>query len=169
MKSEYNVLFLCSANTARSQLAESIANHLGRGRFRAYSAGSRPATQVHPQALALLTEIGFPTEDLAPKSWTRFAEADAPVMDLIITLCDRTAGEPCPTWPGHPITAHWNVPDPVRPDATAEQGRAAFQLALQVLQQRIALMLALPLASLDRLALETRVADLGSLPPGEIA
>ena len=169
MKTHYNVLFLCSGNTARSQLAEAIANHLGRDRLRAYSAGSRPAAQVHPMALALLADIGFPTQGLTPKHWDRFAAADAPVMDLIITLCDRSAGEPCPLWPGHPVSAHWSVPDPVQPDATPAQARAAFLLALQVLQQRIALMLALPLEGLDRLALETRLARLGQPSPGTTA
>ena len=164
MSAPYNVLFLCTGNSARSILAEAITNHLGRARFRAYSAGSQPAGRVHPTALELLESIGFSTTGLHSKSWDQFAGPDAPEMDFIITLCDRAVGEPCPTWPGHPITAHWNVPDPAAATGTPEE-RKAFQLALQVLQQRIGLLQALQLEALDRLATETRLSQIGQTPP----
>ncbi|HNV83938.1 MAG TPA: arsenate reductase ArsC [Arenimonas sp.] len=164
MNGKYNVLFLCTGNSARSIMAEMIANQLGRDRLRAYSAGSQPAGRVHPLALELLKKVGFSTEDARSKSWNEFSGSEAPVMDFIITLCDRARDEPCPVWPGHPITAHWNVPDPAAVDGTPEQNRKAFQLALQVLQQRISLMLALRLEALDRLAIETRLSQLG-MPP----
>jgi arsenate reductase len=164
MNGQYTVLFLCSENSARSIMAEVVANQLGRGRFQAFSAGSQPAGRVNPMALELLANIGLPTEGLHSKSWNEFAAPGAPEMDFIITLCDRAAGEPCPVWPGHPITAHWSVPDPSAPADDAEQSRRAFQLALQVLQQRISLMLALRLDALDNLAIETRISQIGQPP-----
>jgi arsenate reductase len=168
MKDKFNVLFLCTGNSARSIMAETISNQLGRGRLHAFSAGSRPTGQVHPMALSVLQDIGFPTTQLQSKSWSEFAASDAPEMDFIITLCDRAAGEPCPVWPGHPITAHWNVPDPASETGDAEQSRKAFQLALHDLQQRISLMLALRLEALDRLATETRLSQIGQ-PPADSA
>ena len=157
----YSILFLCTANSARSQMAESIANQLGAKRLRAYSAGSHPAGRVHPMAVELLQNIGFPTQHLVSKSWDSFTTADAPEMDFIVTLCDRAAGEPCPTWPGHPITAHWNIPDPALATGSDEEKHQAFKLALQILQQRISLLLALRIDALDRLALETKLAQIG--------
>lgn len=165
MKPRYNVLFLCTGNSARSIMAEAIANQLGRDRFAAYSAGSRPRGEVHPMALDLLGSAGLATEGLHSKSWHEFAEPGAPEMDFIITVCDRAAGETCPAWPGHPLTAHWNVPDPASETGTADQVRKAFQLALQVLQQRISLMLALRPEALDRLALQTRLMQIGQSSP----
>ena len=165
MKEQFNVLFLCTGNSARSIMAEAVANQLGRGRFHAFSAGSRPAEQVHPVAMEILRNVGLPTADLHSKSWNRFAEPDAPEMDFIITLCNRAAGEPCPVWPGHPITAHWNVPDPAA-ESDPQKVHEAFRLALHVLQQRISLMLALRLEALDRLATQTRLSQLDQ-PPGE--
>lgn len=164
MKEQFNVLFLCTGNSARSVMAETVANQLSRGRLRAYSAGSQPTGVVHPIALDMLQGVGLPTTNLHSKSWDRFAEPGAPEMDFIITLCDRAASERCPVWPGHPITAHWNVPDPAAVTGNPEQIREAFRLALQVLQQRISLMLALPLEKLDRLATETRLSQIGQPP-----
>ncbi|MGH8050427.1 MAG: arsenate reductase ArsC [Arenimonas sp.] len=160
----FNVLFRCTANSSRSIMAETITNQLGRGRLRAYSAGSEPAEQVNPLAIELLQKIGFETDALYPKSWEEFATDDAPEMDFIISLCDRAAGEACPAWPGHPITAHWSVPDPASASDDREHSRKAFQLVLQILQQRISLMLALRLEALDRLAMQTRLQQLG-MPP----
>lgn len=165
MKPRYKILFLCTGNSARSIMAEAIANQLGRDRFVAYSAGSRPRGEVHPMALDLLGSAGLATEGLRSKGWHEFAEPGAPEMDFIITVCDRAAGETCPAWPGHPLTAHWNVPDPASETGTADQVRKAFQLALQVLQQRISLMLALRPEALDRLALQTRLTQIGQSSP----
>jgi len=161
MKTQFNVLFLCTGNSARSQIAEAIANQIGKDRLRAFSAGSQPAAAVHPGTLEVLQAVGFPTAQLHTKSWSQFAQADAPEMDFIITLCNRAAGEPCPTWPGHPITAHWSVPDPAAEGFTPQQSREAFRQAMHVLQQRISLMLALRLEALDRLATETRLSQIG--------
>lgn len=155
MKTTYNVLFVCTGNSARSILAEAVANHMGGGRLKAYSAGSQPTGQVHPDALDLLRGIGLPVEGLRSKSWHEFAAADAPTMDLIITVCDRAAGEPCPIWPGHPETAHWTVPDPSQVAGSHDERRAAFKEALHILQNRITLLLSLP--SLERLAMQTRL------------
>jgi arsenate reductase len=157
MKDHYNVLFLCTANSARSIMAEAIANQLGKGRLRAFSAGSTPLGHVHPMALELMREVGFPTDGLRSKSWDLYAAPDAPQMDIIMTLCDRAANEQCPVWPGQPITAHWSVPDPAGESDPPAEPRAAFRLALQVLQQRISLLLALRLEALDRLALQTQL------------
>jgi arsenate reductase (thioredoxin) len=155
MKASYNVLFVCTGNSARSILAEAVANHMGGGRLKAYSAGSHPRGHVHPDALELLRGIGLPVEGLRSKSWHEFAAADAPTMDLIITVCDRAAGEPCPIWPGHPETARWSVPDPSRATGSHDERRAAFKEALHVLQNRITLLLSLP--SLEPLTIQTRL------------
>ena len=154
MKGHYNVLFVCTGNSARSILAEAVMNHLGRERFTAYSAGNHPMGQVHPMALDVLAGVGLPTAGLRSKSWNEFAGPDAPVMDFVITVCDRTAGEPCPIWPGHPITAHWSVPDPSAESGAPEQIRKAFAAALHTLQQRISLMQSLRVDALDRLAIK---------------
>lgn len=157
MKDRYNVLFLCTGNSARSQMAEALANSLGRNRFRAYSAGSHPKGEVHPLALQVMQAAGVPTDGLRSKSWDEFAGPDAPEMDLIITVCDRAAGEQCPAWPGHPMTAHWSVPDPASATGTPEQTHKAFTNAMHVLQQRISLLLALRMEGLDSLAAETKL------------
>lgn len=162
MDRPYNLLFLCTGNSARSILAEAMANHLGKGRFHAYSAGSHPRGRVHPVALQILQDAGLSTATLRSKPWDEFATADAPPMDLIITVCDKAAGEACPVWPGHPVTAHWGVEDPAAVAGSPEQIRHAFAHALHLLQHRITLLLALKPEALDRLALETRVREIGA-------
>ena len=158
----FNVLFLCTGNSTRSILAESLLRHLGKGRFNAFSAGSCPKGAVHPAALQLLTEQGLPTAGLRSKSWNEFAADGAPVMDFLFTVCDQAANEVCPIWPGQPVTAHWGMPDPaaVAEDRHGSQMRA-FREAFRLLERRISLFLALPLASLDRLALTRKVAAIG--------
>ena len=156
----YNVLFLCTGNSARSILAESLLNHWGRGRFRAFSAGSFPKGQVHPLALELLEWTRLPTEGLRSKSWDEFATRDAPPIDFVITVCDNAAGESCPVWPGKPITAHWGVADPAAVEGAAERG-VAFRRALTELEARIKLLVNVPVESLDRLAVQQRVRDIG--------
>lgn len=161
-----NVLFLCTGNSARSILAEALANHLGRERLRAFSAGSHPKGEVHPIALQVLEEIGFETANLSSKPWEVFAGADAPHMDLIVTVCDRAAGEACPVWPGHPVTAHWGIPDPAAMHGSEEQVHKAFLTALHQLQHRLALLLALKPEALDRMTLQSQVrglADAGAV------
>jgi arsenate reductase len=162
MDRPYNLLFLCTGNSARSIMAEAVANHLGKGRFHAYSAGSHPRGRVHPVALQILQDAGLPTASLRSKPWDEFAGSDAPPMDLIITVCDKAAGEACPVWPGHPVTARWGVEDPAAVAGSPEQVRHAFAHALHLLQHRITLLLALKPEALDRLALETRVREIGT-------
>ncbi|MBP6726228.1 MAG: arsenate reductase ArsC [Thauera sp.] len=157
MKDRYNVLFLCTGNSARSQMAEALANSMGRNRLRAFSAGSHPKGEVHPIALQVLKSADVSTERLRSKSWDEFAGPDAPEMDLIITVCDRAAGEQCPLWPGHPLTAHWSLSDPAHATGTPEQIHKAFANALHALQQRISLLLSLPMEGLDRLAIQTKL------------
>lgn len=155
----YNVLFLCTGNSARSILAESALNKLGAGRFRAFSAGSFPKGQVHPTAIGLLNSLGYPTEGLRSKSWDEFAQRGAPVFDFIFTVCDNAAGETCPIWPGHPMTAHWGIEDPA---AVEGEGQLeAFKRALIFLSNRISLFLALPHESLDELAMRNKLREIG--------
>lgn len=154
MKDKYNVLFVCTGNSARSVMAETLANRLGHGRLRAYSAGSHPEGHVHPLAIQVLEATGLPTDGLRSKSWDEFSAPGAPEMDLIITVCDRAAGEACPHWPGHPVTAHWSIPDPSAAAGTREHQLKAFGDALQMLQQRISLLLSLQPEAWDRLAIE---------------
>ena len=156
----YNVLFLCTGNSARSILAESLLNHWGRGRLRAFSAGSFPKGQVHPLAIELLEWTRLPTEGLRSKSWDEFAAADAPPIDFVITVCDNAAGETCPVWPCKPITAHWGVADPAAVEGDAERG-AAFRRALTELEARIKLLVNVPVESLDRLAVQQTVRGIG--------
>ena len=159
MSRNYNVLFLCTGNSARSILAEAILNREGRGRFNAYSAGSYPKGAVHPQALRLLGELGFQTDGYRSKSWDEFATDGAPQLDFVFTVCDNAAGEACPLWPGQPMTAHWGIEDPA---AVEGDGQArAFRNAFYSLQRRIQLFLALPLASIDELSLQTRLHEIG--------
>lgn len=155
MKDRYNVLFVCTRNSARSLMAETLANRLGGERIRAFSAGNHPDGRVHPGAVRALTAAGLATSELRSKSWDEFTVSDAPVMDLIITVCDRAAGETCPHWPGHPVTAHWSVPDPAAAHGSQEQVQRAFSLALQMLQQRISLLLSLRPEAWDRLSIES--------------
>jgi arsenate reductase len=157
----YGVLFLCTGNSARSILAEAVMNHLGRGRFRAYSAGSHPTGRVNPFALEELRRLRLPVDGLRSKSWDEFAAPDAPALHFVFTVCDNAAGEACPLWPGQPVTAHWGVEDPAAVTGTDDQKRAAFQQALRSLSRRIELFLSLPLEKLDRLALQQRLAEIG--------
>ncbi len=161
MARRYNLLFLCTGNSARSIMAEVLANQLGKDRFQAYSAGSHPRGTVHPLALQVLNEAGLPTDSLRSKPWDEFAAPGAPEMDLVITVCDRAAGEVCPVWPGHPVTAHWGIEDPAAIEGAPEHVRRAFTNALHLLQHRISLLLALKLEALDRLVLQTRVREIG--------
>ena len=156
----YNLLFLCTGNSARSILAEALLNREGRGRFRAFSAGSFPKGTVHPAALDLLASLGFATDGCRSKSWDEFAGPDAPPMDFVVTVCDDAAGEVCPIWPGHPVTAHWGIEDPAAVEGPDQ--REAFERALTYLRNRIALFLSLPLEALDRMSLEHRLKEIGS-------
>lgn len=155
-----NVLFLCTGNSARSILAEVLLNEKGRGRFRAFSAGSFPKGQVHPMALDILRKLGFPTEGLRSKSWDEFAAAGAPKIDFIITVCDDAANETCPIWPGHPTTAHWGIEDPVAVEGEGQ--REAFLKALNYLTRRIELFLTLPIEALDDMALRSKLRQIGA-------
>ncbi|WP_374298824.1 arsenate reductase ArsC [Paracoccus sp. (in: a-proteobacteria)] len=158
----YNVLFLCTGNSARSIMAEAILNARGQGRFHAFSAGSMPKGEVHPLALHLLERLGHDTAGLRSKSWDEFARPDAPRMDFVFTVCDDAAEEVCPVWPGQPISAHWGVADPARASGhPAEQG-LAFGEAYKVLERRISLFASLPLASIDRMSLQHHVAEIGN-------
>ena len=157
----YQILILCTGNSARSIMAEAIINTLGAGRFVAHSAGSQPAGRVHPLALEKLNAIGYPTAQLRSKSWDEFAAADAPQMDFIITVCDNAAGETCPLWPGQPISAHWGFPDPAAVQGSEAEQRAAFEQVFQRITQRVRLLLDLPLASLDALAIRRELQNIG--------
>ncbi|OGU21442.1 MAG: protein-tyrosine-phosphatase [Hydrogenophilales bacterium RIFOXYD1_FULL_62_11] len=157
----FNVLFLCTGNSARSILAETLLTNLGKGRFRAFSAGSHPAGQVHPFALALLEKNHFDTSGLRSKSWDEYAQLDAPRLDFVITVCDNAAGEVCPVWPGQPMTAHWGIPDPAAVEGTDEQKRHAFVDAMNQLQRRICMFVNLPFATLDKMKLEKAVREIG--------
>jgi protein-tyrosine-phosphatase len=149
----YRVLFLCTGNSARSQMAEALLNVLGKGRFQAHSAGSNPSGHVQPLAARLIAELGYPVADLRSKSWDEFAALGAPSIDFVITVCDNAAGEACPVWPGQPVVAHWGVPDPAR----SPDDMGAFMDAWSTLRRRIELLLALPMDKLDRLAREQQV------------
>lgn len=157
----YNVLFLCTANSARSIMAEAILNREGAGRFRAFSAGSHPRGEVHPEALRLLAAQNYPTEDLRSKGWEAFAGVDAPVMDFVFTVCDDAAQEVCPTWPGQPMSAHWGVPDPAAFSGDAKATALVFADAFRMLYNRIGIFTCLPIASLDRLSLQKTLDGIG--------
>lgn len=155
----YNVLFLCTGNSARSIIGEVLMNHDGKGRFKAYSAGSHPKGEVHPEAIKTLSGLGFSTDGLRSKSWDEFTGPNAPQFDFIFTVCDNAAGETCPVWLGHPMTAHWGIEDPA---AVEGEGQAdAFRQALRYLRRRIELFLTLPLESLDRMATERKLKEIG--------
>ena len=158
----YNVLFLCTGNSARSILAEVQLNKLGKGRFKAFSAGSYPNGVVNPFAIEFLANNGFSTEGLRSKSWDEFALPGAPVMDYVMTVCDQAAGEQCPFWPGQPISAHWGIPDPAAVQGTDEDKRHAFMQAATVMRKRIELFTALPATSLDRMSLKSKLDDIGT-------
>jgi arsenate reductase len=157
----YNVLFLCTGNSARSILAEAILNNRGKGRFKGFSAGSHPKGAVHPLALALLERKGLPTEGLRSKAWDEFAQPAAPTLDFIFTVCDNAAGEVCPVWPGHPMTAHWGQPDPAAVEGTQLDQANAFREAFSMLEHRIEMFTSLPMASLDQLSLGKKVREIG--------
>lgn len=158
---DFNVLFLCTGNSARSILAESLLNQLGQGRFRAFSAGSHPGGRVNPFALELLEKNHFPTGNLRSKSWGEFAQPDAPQLDFVITVCDNAAGEVCPVWPGQPMTAHWGIPDPAAVEGSDDAKRRAFVDAMNQLQRRISTFVSLPFHTLDGLKLQQAVREIG--------
>ena len=160
----YNVLFLCTGNSARSILGEALLNAMGGGRFKAWSAGSHPGGTVNPFAIELLARNRIATEGLRSKSWDEFAAPGAPPMDFVFTVCDSAAAEACPVWPGQPTSAHWGVPDPAAIEGDDESKRRAFRDAYLTLQRRISLLVSLPLASLDRLSLQKRLAEIGKSP-----
>jgi arsenate reductase len=158
----FNVLFLCTGNSARSILAEAILNKIGAGKFVAHSAGSQPKGAVHPQALALLQRLGFPIDRLRSKSWDEFAVPGAPHLDFVFTVCDNAANEVCPIWPGQPMTAHWGVPDPAAVEGSDAEITTAFRGVFLSLQRRIELFANLPVRSLDRMALKKRLDEIGT-------
>jgi len=158
----YQVLFVCTGNSARSILAEALMNRLGQGRFKAFSAGSQPTGAVNPLTLQTLARLQLPTEGLRSKSWAEFAqEAGAPALDFVFTVCDSAAGEVCPVWPGQPLSAHWGLPDPAAVEGSDAQRLQSFQDTALTLKRRIELMLALPIPSLDKLSLQQAVRDIG--------
>ena len=160
----YNVLFLCTGNSARSILAESILNKWGKGQFHGFSAGSHPTGKVNPLALDLLSQLDFPTEGLRSKSWDEFAAPNATHLDFVITVCDNAAGEMCPYWPGQPMTAHWGIPDPAAVEGTEVERKFAFRQAFKAMETRIELFLSLPLRSIDQIRLKERLDDIGETP-----
>ena len=161
MPEAYNVLFLCTGNSARSILAESILRKDGAGRFRSFSAGSTPKGTVHRMALRVLGEAGYPVDGMRSKSWLEFAASGAPVMDFVFTVCDNAAGEACPIWPGQPVTAHWGIEDPAAVEGTDLEKRAAFLTAFRYMKNRIGGFISLPLGSIDKLSLGTKLRDIG--------
>jgi len=159
----FNVLFLCTGNSARSIMAEAILNKLGAGKFRAYSAGSHPKGQVHPETLRLLQSLGYDTSGFRSKSWDEFTAPGAPDFDFVFTVCDNAAAEACPLWPGQPMTAHWGVPDPAEAKVTPAEVALAFKDAYRMLHQRIGIFTALPLRSLDQLTLQGKLREIGRM------
>jgi len=157
----FGVLFLCTGNSARSILAEAILNKIGDGKFKAYSAGSFPKGEVNPHAIALLKRLGYSTDGLRSKSWDEFAQPGSPELDFIFTVCDNAANEVCPIWPGHPMTAHWGVPDPAAVTGSPEEIERAYRDAFMMLDRRISLFLALPLSSLSKLAIQREIDSIG--------
>jgi arsenate reductase len=157
----YNVLFLCTGNSARSILGEAVLNRIGAGKFKAFSAGSMPKGEVHPQALALLKRLGYETAGLRSKGWEEFSGSGAPELDFVFTVCDNAANEVCPVWPGQPMTAHWGIPDPAAVEGTQDQIAFAFRDAFAVLHRRIELFTCLPMKSLDRMSLKRRIDEIG--------
>ncbi len=159
----YNVLFLCTGNSARSIIAEAILNREGRGKFRAFSAGSHPKSMVNPHTIRLLQRLNHDTSALRSKSWEEFAQSGAPKLDFVFTVCDDAAGESCPVWPGQPMTAHWGIPDPAAAQGTDAEIAVAFSDAYRMLNQRIGIFVALPMQSLDTLTLQARLRDIGRM------
>lgn len=157
----FNVLFLCTGNSARSIIAESVLNRLGAGRFKAFSAGSQPKGEIHPFALHLLRRQNYPVEPLRSKNWDEFSAADAPELDFVFTLCDSAAAESCPAWPGQPMTAHWGLPDPAAAAGSETEQHLAFADTLRMLTNRIEIFINLPIAALDRLSLQSQLEEIG--------
>ena len=157
----YNALFLCTGNSARSIMAEALLNTLGRGRFKAYSAGSHATGKVHPMALELVKGTGYPLENLRSKNWDEFAQIEAPKMDFVITVCDRAAGEVCPVWPGQPLSAHWSFADPAAATGSEQEKHRVFEQIFHQIATRIRLLINLPLTSLDRISIQTQLRDIG--------
>lgn len=162
-QSIYNVLFLCTGNSARSVFAERLIERFGRGRFRGFSAGSRPAGTVNPLTLRVLERNNYPTSGLRSKNWSEFTRPDAPQMDFVFTVCDSAAAEACPVWPGQPMTAHWGIPDPASVEGSEADRMLAFRQALAALERRIAIFVNLPIDSLDRLKLQKRLDEIGQM------
>jgi protein-tyrosine-phosphatase len=160
----FNVLFLCTGNSARSIMAEAILNKLGAGKFCAYSAGSQPKGQVHPETERLLQSLGYDTSGFRSKAWGEFAAPAAPPLDFVFTVCDNAAGEVCPVWPGQPMTAHWGIPDPAAAMGSPAEVALAFKDAYRMLHQRISVFTSLPLRSLDQLGLQAKLGEIGHLP-----
>lgn len=163
MAESYNVLFLCTGNSARSIIAEAILNKVGAGKFRAYSAGSHPKGRVHPETLRLLQSLGYDTSILRSKSWGEFAGPGAPRLDFVFTVCDNAAGEACPFWPGQPMTAHWGIPDPAEATGTPAEVALAVKDAYRMLNQRIGIFTSLPIKSLDQLTLQNKLREIGNV------
>lgn len=159
----YNVLFLCTGNSARSIMAEAILNKIGAGKFRAYSAGSKPKGSLHPEALRLLKSLGYNIFDYRSKSWAEFIGPEAPEFDFVFTVCDNAAAEDCPAWPGQPITAHWGIPDPAEATGTPAEVSLAFKDAYRLLNQRIGTFVSLPLHSLNKLVIESKLREIGRM------
>jgi len=159
----YNVLFLCTGNSARSIMAEAILNKLGERNFHAYSAGSQPKGWVHPEAIQLLRSLGYETSGLRSKSWSEFADPGAPILDFVFTVCDNAAGEVCPVWPGQPMTAHWGLPDPAEAKGNPAEVTLAFKDTYRMLNQRIGIFVSLPLRSLDQLSLQKKLREIGRM------
>jgi len=163
MPEPFNVLFLCTGNSARSIIAEAILNRLGKGKFVAFSAGSQPKGAVNPNTIRLLQRLDYDTSTLRSKSWSEFAQSGAPKLDFVFTVCDNAAGESCPVWPGQPMTAHWGIPDPAEAQGTPAEIAFAFNDAYRMLSQRIGIFVALPIAALDKLTLQAKLRDIGRL------
>jgi arsenate reductase len=163
----FNVLFLCTGNSARSILAESLVNHWGRGQFIGYSAGSAPKGRVHPIAIDLLRQMNMPTANLRSKSWDEFAQPGAPRLDFVFTVCDNAAGESCPVWPGQPMTAHWGVADPAAVEGSEKDQWLAFRTAFRELESRIRIFTSLPIRSLERVKLQERLRAIGTTPAAD--
>lgn len=159
----YNVLFLCTGNSARSILAEAITNRMSNGKFRAYSAGSMPKGEVHPQALKVVEGMGYDASEFRSKPWDEFAVAGAPELDFVITVCDNAAGEVCPVWPGQPISSHWGMPDPAAVEGSSTEVALAFNDTVRMLRNRIGIFTSLPVASLDKLSLKRRMDEIGQM------
>jgi len=159
----FNVLFLCTGNSARSIIAEAILNKMGAGSFRACSAGSQPKGQLNPHAISLLQGLGYDLSGFRSKSWSEFARPGAPALDFVFTVCDNAAGEACPVWPGQPMTAHWGVPDPAEASGSAAEIAHAFNVTYRMLHQRIGVFAALPISSLDQLSLQRKLAEIGRM------